>query len=112
MKAVFIKEFGSAKNLEIREVENPPKPVAKQVLVNVKTSALNRADILQHFVKLPQGTYEQLEGLEQLRFLENGVKVQTVEVSGENGPLQSGIDSPEDLARAEAHIRQFGDDLP
>ena len=71
-----------------------------------------RADILQHFVKLPQGTYEQLEGLEQLRFLENGVKVQTVEVSGENGPLQSGIDSPEDLARAEAHIRQFGDDLP
>lgn len=70
-----------------------------------------RADILQHFVKLPQGTYEKLEGLEQLRFLENGIKIQTVEVSSENGPLQSGIDSPEDLARAEAHIRQFGDDL-
>jgi len=70
-----------------------------------------RADILQHFVKLPQGVYEKLEGLEQLRFLENGIKIQTVEVSGENGPLQSGIDSPEDLARAEAHIKKFGDDL-
>lgn len=70
-----------------------------------------RSDILQHFVKLPQSTYEKLEGLEQLRFLENGVKIQTVEVSGENGPLQSGIDSPEDLVRAEALIKQFGDDL-
>lgn len=70
-----------------------------------------RTDILQHFVKLSQSTYETLEGLEQLRFLENGIKIQTVEVSSEHGPLQSGIDSPEDLARAEAYIQSFGDDL-
>ena len=70
-----------------------------------------RTDILQHFVKLPQSPYEKLEGLEQLRFLENGISIQTVEVSAEHGPLQSGIDSPEDLARAEAMIKQFGDDL-
>ncbi len=70
-----------------------------------------RTDILQHFVKLPQSPYEQLEGLEQLRFLENGISIQTVEVNAEHGPLQSGIDSPEDLARAEEMIRQFGDDL-
>lgn len=70
-----------------------------------------RTDILQRFVKLPQSPYEILEGLEQLRFLENGIKIQTVEVSAEHGPLQSGIDSPEDLARAEEVIRQCGDDL-
>lgn len=69
-----------------------------------------RTDILQRFVKLPQSTYEIVEGLEQLRFLENGISIQTVEVSAEHGPLQSGIDSPEDLARAEAMIQQCGDD--
>ncbi|QQG35915.1 MAG: 3-deoxy-manno-octulosonate cytidylyltransferase [Micavibrio aeruginosavorus] len=70
-----------------------------------------RADILRRFVKWPQTPYEKLEGLEQLRFLENDIAVQTVEVSGAHGPLQSGIDSPEDIARAEAHIKAFGDDL-
>lgn len=71
-----------------------------------------RTDILQRFVKLPQSTYEILEGLEQLRFLENGISIRTVEVSAVNGPLRSGIDSPEDLTRAEEAIRQYGDDLP
>ena len=70
-----------------------------------------RFDILKKFVALAEGRYEKLEGLEQLRFLENGISIQTVEVSAEHGPLQSGIDSPEDLARAEAMIKQFGDDL-
>lgn len=70
-----------------------------------------RVDILRRFVKWPQTPYEKLEGLEQLRFLENEIAIQTVEVSGAHGPLQSGIDSPEDLARAEAHIKNFGDDL-
>ena len=70
-----------------------------------------RTDVLQQFVKLPQSPYEILEGLEQLRFLENGISVQTVEVSAEHGPLQSGIDSPEDLLRAEEVIKQCGDDL-
>lgn len=70
-----------------------------------------RTDILRRFVSLPQGYYETLEGLEQLRFLENGILIQTVEVSADKSPLQAGIDSPEDLARAEAMIRQFGDDI-
>jgi 3-deoxy-manno-octulosonate cytidylyltransferase (CMP-KDO synthetase) len=57
---------------------------------------------LQKFVALPQSFYEQLEGLEQLRFLENGISIQTVEISAAPGLIQSGIDSPEDLKRAEA----------
>ncbi len=57
---------------------------------------------LEAFCNLPQSYHEELEGLEQLRFLENGIAVQTVDI--EDAPLQSGIDSPEDLARAEAML--------
>lgn len=66
MKAVWIKEFGGAENLEIREVENPPEPAGKQVLVCVKASALNRADLLQRqgFYPAPQGFPERIPGLE------------------------------------------------
>lgn len=61
-----------------------------------------RADILRRFVSLPQSPYEQLEGLEQLRLLENGIRVQTVLLEVNAGLAQAGIDSPEDVARAEA----------
>ncbi len=66
MKAVYIKEFGGAENLEIREVENPPLPQKKQVLVRVKASAVNRADILQRkgFYPAPKGFSERILGLE------------------------------------------------
>ncbi len=66
MKAVYIKDFGSAENLEIREVETPQKPKDAQVLVNVKASAINRADILQRkgFYPAPPGFSERILGLE------------------------------------------------
>ncbi len=66
MKAVYIREFGGAENLEIREVEDLPKPKETQVLVRVKTSALNRADILQRrgFYPAPKGFPERILGLE------------------------------------------------
>ena len=66
MKAVYIKEFGGAENLEIREVENPAYPKDAQVLVKVKAAALNRADILQRqgFYPAPKGFSERILGLE------------------------------------------------
>lgn len=66
MKAVYIKEFGGAENLEIREVENPAKPQKTEVLVNVKASALNRADIVQRLGKYPapKGYPQNIPGLE------------------------------------------------
>lgn len=66
MKAVYVKEFGGADNLEIREVENPPSPQGKEVLVRVRASALNRADILQRqgFYPAPKGFPERILGLE------------------------------------------------
>ena len=60
---------------------------------------------LQKYITLPQSTYEQLEGLEQLRALENGMKVQAVLVDYQGRPAMTGIDSPEDLIRAEALLK-------
>lgn len=65
-----------------------------------------RTDVLEKFCALPQGTYEELEGLEQLRMIENGIKIQTVPVQIETGHIQSGIDTPEDVQRAEEFLKQ------
>lgn len=60
-----------------------------------------RFDILKKFVTLSEGRYEKLEGLEQLRLLENGISIQTVTLEVDVGRAQAGIDSPEDVIRAE-----------
>lgn len=57
---------------------------------------------LQQIAELAPSTYEELEGLEQLRFLENGLTIQAVEVEPSELP-SAGIDSPEDVA----HVEQF-----
>lgn len=66
MKAVYVREFGGAENLEIRDVADPPAPQDKQVLVRVKASAVNRADILQRkgFYPAPKGVSNEILGLE------------------------------------------------
>ena len=68
-----------------------------------------RTDALERFCELDHGVYEELEGLEQLRMLEHGMHVQAVPVDIEEGFIQSGIDSPEDIDRAREHIRLNGD---
>lgn len=60
---------------------------------------------LDKYISLPQSTYEQLEGLEQLRALENGMTIQAVVVDYKGRPAMTGIDSPEDLARAKALLK-------
>ncbi|MES2204090.1 MAG: manno-octulosonate cytidylyltransferase [Pseudomonadota bacterium] len=58
-------------------------------------------DALRKFVALPESVYEKLEGLEQLRLLENGLSIRVEKVSyGKYGPIP-GVDTPEDLKRAE-----------
>jgi len=64
-----------------------------------------RLDVLKKFVKTPQGVYEQLEGLEQLRFLENDIPVQCVRLS-ESALIHSGIDAPEDIESVESLLRR------
>ncbi|MBB3859400.1 3-deoxy-manno-octulosonate cytidylyltransferase (CMP-KDO synthetase) [Novosphingobium hassiacum] len=66
---------------------------------------------LEWFAGAAPGVYEALEGLEQLRFIENGWRVDTVEVDVP-AHLLSGIDTPEDLAKADEAITRFGDPYP
>jgi len=60
-----------------------------------------RAGFLQRFAALPPGRLERIESLEQLRVLEAGHRI-AVGVTPE--PFPPGVDTPEDLARAEAWI--------
>ncbi len=69
-----------------------------------------RRDILERFVALPQSPYEILEGLEQLRLLENGIHIDTVTLDVKAGLAQAGIDSPEDIARAERILAEHGNE--
>ncbi|MCR9079145.1 MAG: 3-deoxy-manno-octulosonate cytidylyltransferase [Hyphomonadaceae bacterium] len=69
-----------------------------------------KRDALERFVSLPEGHYERLEGLEQLRFLENGMRIQAVKVAASASAMW-GIDTPQDAAHAEALIAQHGEPL-
>lgn len=66
MRAVYIRDFGGPENLEILEVDDPPPPKKSEVLVRVRASALNRADILQRrgLYPPPPGYPERIPGLE------------------------------------------------
>ena len=63
---------------------------------------------LERIAKLPLSHYEELEGLEQLRFLENGLSVYAVDVQPSPLPM-SGVDTPEDAAHVEAMLAKHGD---
>lgn len=63
-----------------------------------------RAGFLQHFAQMPPGALEKVESLEQLRVLEAGFRI-AVALSPE--PFPPGIDTPEDLARADALMRSM-----
>ncbi|HHW4678156.1 MAG TPA: 3-deoxy-manno-octulosonate cytidylyltransferase [Xylella sp.] len=60
-----------------------------------------KAGFLQQFTAMPPGTLEQIESLEQLRVLEAGYRI-AVRITPEHFP--PGIDTPEDLAKAEVAL--------
>ena len=80
--------------------ETPLSPVKRHIgLYGYQKAALKA------FTDLGESPYEKLEGLEQLRLLENSFHIQAVEVE----PAQisiSGIDTQADLDRAEALLSQ------
>ena len=61
---------------------------------------------LKRFVELPPSRLEQLESLEQLRLLENGIRIAVAESAA---PIPGGVDTPEDADRVRAHLRQQTD---
>lgn len=60
-----------------------------------------RRDVLREITLLPQSSLEKAESLEQLRWLQNGYRIRV----GLTDIETVGIDTPEDLARAEAYLR-------
>lgn len=64
-----------------------------------------RAEVLKRITDLPQSPLEKVESLEQLRWLQAGLKIKV----GVTNKETIGIDTPEDLARAEAFLAQCGD---
>lgn len=52
MRAAIITRFGGPEALEVRDVA-PPRPGNRQILVRVRASALNRADLLQRQGRYP-----------------------------------------------------------
>lgn len=64
-----------------------------------------RASVLREITTLPQSPLELAESLEQLRWLENGYKIKV----GISQVETIGIDTPEDLARAEQFLKDHPD---
>lgn len=91
------------RNEEKIRLQSDFSPVLKHVgLYGYKYAALKK------FVSLPEGEYEKLEGLEQLRMIESGMRIKAVKVDYGNIP-QIGVDTPEDAKRAEEIIQEFGE---
>ena len=64
--------------------------------------AFNRS-MLQKFLTLPRGTLEKSEGVEMLRYLENGYNIKMVEVEDEG----LSVDTPDDLKMVETHLNGY-----
>lgn len=62
-----------------------------------------RSDTLLEITRLPQSSLELAESLEQLRWLQNGYVIKV----GVSDVETIGIDTPEDLARAEEFLKQL-----
>ena len=63
------------------------------------------AGFLRTFAAMPPGVLERVESLEQLRVLEAGHRI-AVALTPE--PFPPGVDTQEDLERAEARLRELG----
>ncbi|MGD9638045.1 MAG: 3-deoxy-manno-octulosonate cytidylyltransferase [Alphaproteobacteria bacterium] len=92
------------------------KRVARALYFTRTTAPYGEGDIFHHiglyayrraslakFISLPQGILEKREKLEQLRALENGMRIDATLVN--KAPF--GVDTKEDLDRAEIMIKQF-----
>lgn len=60
-----------------------------------------RKDVLRQVTQLPQSSLEIAESLEQLRWLQNGFKIKV----GTTDVETVGIDTPQDLERAEEFLK-------
>lgn len=88
-------------------VRSMPKDGESPVFQHIGVYAY-AADALHRYITLPVGQFEEVEQLEQLRALENGMPIRVVEVSLRGRTMWS-VDNPQDVARCEEIIRQEGE---
>ena len=62
-----------------------------------------RRSSLARFVSLPEGNLEKCEKLEQLRALENGMRIKVIKTVYQS----VGIDTPEELVKAEQFLAEL-----
>ena len=86
----------------VRGKEREQWPAQTQYYTHVGMYAY-RAQVLAEITRLPQSPLELAESLEQLRWLENGYTIK----AGITTTATIGIDTPEDLQRAEQYLRQI-----
>ena len=83
-------------------LKTPPLPVFHHVgLYAYRPSALRK------YMQWSQGILENIEGLEQLRFLENGAHIECVEVTA-NGRIFWEVNNPHDIGRVEHALAKMG----
>ncbi|MCC8089010.1 MAG: 3-deoxy-manno-octulosonate cytidylyltransferase [Rikenellaceae bacterium] len=66
-------------------------------------------EALENYFRLEPSSYEEAEGLEQMRFLYHRIPVKLIEVDYRGRRSSSGVDSPEDVQRVESIIAEFGE---
>jgi 3-deoxy-manno-octulosonate cytidylyltransferase (CMP-KDO synthetase) len=64
------------------------------------------AGFLKNYIKMPKSYLEEIEGLEQLRVLENGYKIKVLETKHHS----IGIDTPEQVKIVEEKLYKEGYD--
>lgn len=89
----------------VRGVDKQQWPSKVQFYTHIGLYAY-RARVLKEITQLQQTPLELAESLEQLRWLENGYTIQTA-ISHES---TIGIDTPEDLTRAEEYLKTIAND--
>ncbi len=84
----------------------PASPVRRHIGLYAYTYST-----LQAYMNLEESYYEPdfVEGLEQMRFLENQMKIKMVRVEYQGGESLGGIDSEEDVDRMEQVIAEYGE---
>ncbi len=83
----------------LRNVAREEWPARHEYLKHIGLYAY-RTDVLRQITSLPQSPLEMAESLEQLRWLQAGIKIKV----GRTDTETIGIDTPEDLKRAEVFL--------
>ena len=81
-------------------LEGVMNPISPKIVTDVLGVYAYRREVLAEVTQLPQSSLERAESLEQLRWLQNGYRIRV----GLTDVETVGIDTPEDLERAEAFL--------